>query len=125
MGYIVNYLADKGIMKIKVSGKLNFAMAEKYSKELLKEAKENNCRKFLIDHSETEAKDGINKLHASGDELQQFGFKNTDRLAIIIAYSGSDEDLLDPASQNNRWCKLKYFFKDDIEKALDWLNSEL
>jgi len=123
MGYSVNYLSDKNIINIKVEGKLNFGMAEKYSKEALKEARENECANYLLDHSKTETKGGINKLHASGDELQQFGFKNTDRIAIIITNSGKDDDLLDPVSQNSRWSKLKYFFTNDMEKAIEWLNN--
>lgn len=123
MGYSVEYLADKNIICIKVQGKLNFQMAERYSKEALKEARQNDCSKYILDHSETEVRGGINKLHASGDELQQFGFKNSDHIAIIIANFGNESDLLDPVTQNSRWSKLKYFYTADINKAYEWLNN--
>ena len=83
MKYSVEYLPDKEIVSVKINGRLNYKFAEQYSKEAVRLANINDCDKFLFNHTETILNgDGMN-LHATGDELQQFGFKNNDRVAII------------------------------------------
>lgn len=121
MNYEVNYIADKKIVNVKMNGRMSFKIAEQYSKEALKLARQNDCTKFLLDHTETIMQGGSNQIHASGEELQQFGFKNTDRIAVLIANYGDDSDLLDPVNQNSRWSTLKYFYSDGIENAFGWL----
>lgn len=121
MNYSVNYIPDKKIVSVKNKGRLNFRIAEKYSTEAIKEARQNDCSKFLFDHSETVLKEGVNQIHARGDELQQFGFKDTDRIAIIIADAGDDSDLLENANLNAKWSRLKYFYSDKYDEAINWL----
>ena len=121
MKYTVDYIADKKIVDIKMKGRLNFQIAEEYSKEAIKLARQNDCTKFLIDHTGTTMQGGINKIHASGEELQQFGFKNTDRIAVVITNLGDDSNLLEPVNQNSRWSVLKYFYTDNTQEAFDWL----
>ena len=121
MEYKVEYLNDKRIISIKMKGRLSFQMAEKYSKEAIKLAHQNDCTYFLFDHSETEMQAGINKIHTSGEELQQFGFKDKDRIAIVISNDNQDLNSLQPASHNSRWSVFKYFYADDIQEAFNWL----
>ena len=63
----------------------------------------------------------VNKIHAAGEELQQFGFKNTDRIAIVIANPDNNPNLVETINQNSRWSVLKYFDVDKIQTAFDWL----
>ena len=121
MGYTVDYLPDKKIVSVKMKGRLNFQIAEKYSREAVKLAHQHDCTKFLFDHAETTIQGGINKLHMDGEELQQFGFKNTDRIAIVIANLGFDSNSPESLNQNNRWSILKYFCADNIPGAFNWL----
>jgi hypothetical protein len=121
MEYRVDYLPDKKIIGIKMKGRLNFQIAEKYSEEAVKLARENDCKKFLIDHTETIMQGGVNKIHAAGDELVEFGFKNTDRIAIVIANQENGKNLLNSVNKNSRWSVLKYFYADDMQEAFDWL----
>jgi hypothetical protein len=123
MKYTVNYIENEKVVGVKINGRLNFKIAEQYSKEALKLARQNDCTKFLFDHTETIMQVGSNQIHASGEELQQFGFKNTDRIAIVIADHGDDSNLLDPINQNSRWSTLKYFYSDSIKNAFDWLSE--
>ncbi len=121
MKYSVDYLQDKNIVIIKMKERLNFQIAEQYSKEAIKVAHQNDCTKFLFDHTKTTLRDGINKIHMDGEELQQFGFKNTDRIAVVVANLNYDSNLSVPESQNSRWSTLKYFSADNIQEALNWL----
>lgn len=121
MGYLVEYLPDKKIVGIKMKGRINFQTAEKYSKEALKLARQNECSKFLIDHVHTSQKEGVKKFHTDGDVLQQFGFVNTDRIAIIISNPDSETITPEIYSQNSRWSMIKYFYSDNIQEAYDWL----
>ncbi|MCX6175540.1 MAG: hypothetical protein NTZ27_12375 [Ignavibacteriales bacterium] len=121
MGYTTDYLPDKKIVSVKMKGRLNFQIVEQYSKEAVKLAHQHDCTKFLLDHTETTIQGGINKLHTDGEELQQFGFKNTDRIAIVIANLGFDSKSPESINQNNRWSILKYFCADNILEAFNWL----
>ena len=121
MDYTIDYLTDKKIVSVKMTGRLNFQIAEQYSTEAVKLARQNNCTKFLIDHTGTTVRGRIDKIYAAGEELQQFGFINTDHIAIIIADLGSNPDLLENVNQNSRWSIVKYFNADNLQAAFDWL----
>lgn len=120
MDYKIDYLAEKDIVTVKMSGRLNYGIAEKYSKEAIKLAHQNKCSKFVFDHSDT-LPVGITKIHTSGEELQQFGFKDTDRIAVIISKKSEDSGLLKSYSQNSRMSVIKYFITGNRQKALTWL----
>jgi hypothetical protein len=121
MGYTLDYLPDKDIISVKIKGRLNFQVAEKYSKAASKLAHKNECTKILIDHTETTLEQGIYKIHTSGDELQQFGFNNTDFIAIVVANEAIDCNLQDSVSKNSHWSVIKYFYADQLKEAYDWL----
>ena len=121
MSYSIDYLADKGIVEIKIDGRLNFKTAEQYSKEAVNLGRHNNCTKFLFDHSNTTKQIGITKIHATGEELQQFGFKDSDRVAIIISNSSNESELPEAENQNSRLSLSKYFYEDNITEAFNWL----
>jgi hypothetical protein len=121
MEYTVDYLTDKQIVAVKMTGRVNFHIAEQYSKDAVKLARQYNCTKFLFDHTETIIQGGINKIHMLGEELQQFGFTNTDKIAIVVANSIYDDNSQEHVNQNSRWCVLKYFSADNIQETYTWL----
>ena len=84
MEYTIDYLEGKKIVLVKVKGRVNFQIVQQYSIEAIKRAREYNCKKYLIDHSKTSLEAKIYKLHTDGDALQKFGFKTTDKIAIVI-----------------------------------------
>ncbi len=120
MEYTVEYLPDKKIVSVRISERLNFQIAENYSKDAIKLARRNECNKFIIDHSGSQVR-GIQNIHADGDQLQQFGFTSSDRIAIVIAHLEDESGLPDPATKNSRWSVLKYFYSNQIDDALEWL----
>ena len=121
MQYTIDFMTDKNIVEVKMKGRLNFQISEKYSRDAVKIARKNDCAKFLIDHSETTMEGGIHKIHTAEAELQQFGFKNTDRVAIIITNLEKDPGLVESLNPNVRWCILKYFDASRVEDAYNWL----
>ena len=123
MGYSLDYISDKNIVVVKIKGRLNFQIAEKYSKEASKLAHKNECTKILIDHTETSLQGGIYKIHTSGDEMQQFGFNNTDYIAVVVAKEDVDSNLHEPVSKNSHWSVIKYFYSDKLQDAYDWLSG--
>ena len=123
MNYTVDYLPDKKLVSIKIKGRLNFHIVGEYSKEALKLARENDCTSFLLDHIETTRNPGITNLHTSGDELQQFGFKNTDRIAIVLGDHTEELDFPGSESLNSHWSIFKIFYSNDIKEASDWLHE--
>jgi hypothetical protein len=123
MKYEVNFIADKKLVIIKNMGGLNFAKANQYSIEARKLADLNNCNKYLFDHTDTAFEFGTYRLHTDGAALENFGFKNSDRVAIIIS-SESDRHLLNNNKVFNsaKWCNLKYF--DFFKEAENWLAKD-
>ncbi|MFH1196067.1 MAG: hypothetical protein V1720_10155 [bacterium] len=123
MEYVIDYLPDKGYVAVKNVGRLNFQKAEKYSKDAIKLARQNDCSKFLFDHRATKISGGVNKIHTYGEELQQFGFKDTDHIAIILSDKNDDFGKPDQMDQNSRWSDIKYFSGDNFKEADTWLAS--
>ncbi len=122
MDYAIDYESEKNFIDIKVKGKLNFKLAEKYSVEALKIAHENSCHKFLINHTETKLEGaGIYKLHTDGAALEKFGFKEFDKIAIVISHIKDDRLFFEKIEHNAKWSNFKYF--DNIEEAVNWLNT--
>jgi hypothetical protein len=121
MDYSVDYLPDKNIVSVKMKGRLNFHIAEQYSKDAVKLAHQYKCTRFIFDHTATTLNGGISKIHMLGEELQQFGFKNTDRIAIIVTNPDFDDNSQEHVSQNSRWSVLKYFNPDNIQETYTWL----
>ena len=121
MGYSLEYITEEKIVSLKIMGRLNFKIAEKYSKEASKLAHKNNCTKILIDHTETSLHNGIYKIHTSGDEMQQFGFNNFDKIAVVISAEAVDSSIKEPAGKNSHWSLIKYFYADKLQEAYDWL----
>ena len=122
MQYMVDYLPDKDIVTITMTGRLSFQIAEKYSVEAVKLGRQHECNKFLFDHTETIMQSNDN-IYASGGELQEFGFGNTDRIAIVLSSLTRDSSLREPVTQNSRWSTTKYFNKENKQKAYDWLQE--
>lgn len=121
MEYTVDYIPEIKIVSIKVTGRVNFQMAEKYSKEAVKLARQKDCSRFLFDFIDATKHGRINRLHTAGEEFQQFGFRNTDRMALVVSSMNDYSNLLAPANQNSRWSVLKYFSANEMKNAFDWL----
>ena len=94
-------------------------MVQQYSIEAIKLAHEYNCEKFLINHTKTSLEAGIYKIHTDGDALEQFGFKSSDKIAIVISSDQSDSQFFETTDSNVKWSNFKYF--NTIEKAVRWL----
>ena len=119
MSYTINYLKDKEIVQVKVQGRVNYSLAQQYSIEAIKLAREYNCKKFLINHTKTLLEAGIYKLHTDGDALEEFGFNSSDKIAIVISSDKKDSHLFETSDSNVKWSNFKYF--NTIEKAYVWL----
>jgi hypothetical protein len=119
MTYTINYLEDKKIVKVNIQGRVNFRIAQQYSIEAKKLAHEYNCKKFLINHAKTLMEAGIIKIHTDGDALEQFGFKSSDKIAIVISSDKNDSHFFETTDSNVKWSKVKYF--NAVGKAVRWL----
>jgi len=119
MEYTIEYLEDKNIVQVKVKGRVNYQLAEKYSTEARKLAHEYNCIKYLINHSKTSLEANIYKIHTDGDALEKFGFKSTDKIAIVISRNRDDLRFNEATDVNVKWSNFKYF--DSSKEAVRWL----
>ena len=119
MEYTVEYLEDEKIVQVKVKGRVNFQIAEQYSMEARKLAHEYNCKKYLINHSKTSLEANIYKRHTDGDALEKFGFKHTDKVAIVISRDRDDLRFSEATDANVKWSNFKYF--GDSKEAVRWL----
>jgi hypothetical protein len=122
MEYTVEYLEDEKIVQVKVKGRVNFQIAEQYSMEARKLAHEYNCKKYLINHSKTSLEANIYKIHTDGDALEKFGFKHTDKVAIVISRDRDDLRFSEATDANVKWSNFKYF--GDSKEAVRWLAKE-
>ncbi len=123
MEYSIDYLEDKNIVQVKVKGRVNFQIAQQYSIEAKKLAHEYNCRKFLINHTKTLLEANIYKIHTDGDALEQFGFKSTDKIAVVISRDQDDLLFSEATDANVKWSNFKYF--DSVKEAVRWLAIKL
>jgi len=123
MTYTIDYLEDKTIIHIKVKGRVNFQIAEKYSKEAVKIARDKDCSKFIVDHKETSINANKTNIYCTGEDLQQFGFRSSDKIAIIIKVLKNSSSLKDAKGDNINWSTFKYFGMNEIEKAYNWLTG--
>ena len=119
MEYTVEYLEDNKIVQVKVKGRVNFQIAEQYSNEARKLAHEYKCKKYLINHSKTSLEANIYKIHTDGDALEKFGFKNTDKIAIVISRDRDDLRFSEATDANVKWSTFKYF--DSAKETVHWL----
>jgi len=119
MEYTIEYLEDKKIVQVKIKGRVNFQLAEQYSKESRKLAHEYDCKKYLINHSKTSLEANIYKIHTDGDALEKFGFKHTDKIAIVISRDRDDLRFSEATDSNVKWSNFKYF--GDAKEAVQWL----
>ena len=122
MSYNLIYLDDSNIVKVAVTGRLNFGMVQQYLKEALKLAHENNCTKYLLDHTETLRETDAFKLHTDGDTLEKFGFKSNDKMAVVISDDPSEDQSLQTEKSNVKWSNTKYF--KSVDGAMKWLQEE-
>lgn len=123
MKYTVEYSPEKEVVTLNIQGRLNFQFVEQYSKEAVKLARINDCKKFLLNLKDITLRKEMINLHTTGDELQQFGYKNTDRVAILIGNRASVRNFQDLGNINSNWSTIKYFFSDHIIDAFEWLNE--
>lgn len=119
MSYTINYLEDKKIVQVKIQGRINFRIVQQYSIDAVKLAHEYNCKKFLIDHSNTILETGVYKIHTDGDALEKFGFNSSDKIAIVISSRKKDNHFFETTDSNVKWSNFKYF--NTIENAVSWL----
>ena len=119
MEYTIEYLEDKKIVQVKVKGRVNFQIAQQYSMEARKLAHEYNCKKYLINHSKTSLEANIYKIHTDGDTMEKFGFKNNEKVAIVISRDRDDLRFSEATDANIKWSNFKYF--DSVKEAVRWL----
>ena len=119
MEYTIDYLEDKKFVQVKVKGRVNFQIAEQYSNEARKLAHEYKCKKYLINHSKTSLEANIYKIHTDGDALENFGFKNTDKIAIVISRDRDNLRFSETTDANVKWSNFKYF--GSVKDAIHWL----
>lgn len=123
MKYTVEYSPENEVVTLNIHGRLNFQIVEQYSKEAVKLARINDSKKFLLNLKEITLRKEMINLHTTGDELQQFGYKNTDRVAILIGNRASVRNFQDHGNINSSWSTIKYFFSDHIVDAYEWLKE--
>ena len=122
MSYTINYLEDKKIVQVKIQGRVNFGIVQEYSIDTVKVGHDYNCKNYLIDHSNTTREAGVYKIHTDGDALHRFGFKITDKIAIVISDDKKDSHLFEVKDANIKWSNFKYF--NDDAKAFQWLEED-
>ena len=122
MEYTLEYLENIKTVQVVVSGRVNFKLAQQYSLQAIKLARENNCKKYLINHLKTLSEEGVYKLHTDGDALEKFGFKSGDKLAVVISRGKNNHYFGDETDTNAKWCTFKYF--DSVAIAVLWLTEE-
>jgi len=119
MNYEIKYLDDKKIVRVKIQGRLNFSLVQKYSVEALKLARGNNCSKFLLDHTGSLLEAGVYKLHTDGDTMEQFGFKSNDKIAVVISVDHSPAHIWNARKSNVKFSNIQYF--NSVDESIKWL----
>jgi hypothetical protein len=51
--------------------------------------------------------------------MEKFGFKNTEKVAIVISHTRDDLRFSEATDANIKWSNFKYF--DSVKEAVRWL----
>ena len=119
--YTIDYLIDEKIICISIFGRLDYQSAMNYSKKALSLAKKKSCSSFIFDHRFTIFPGKSMNFHTSEEELQQFGFISSDKIAIVIQEQRDNYKFEEQKSRNMSWSILKYFYSNNISNAISWL----
>lgn len=119
MGYKLSFHEGRNIVHVIIRGRVNFGTVQQYSTEAIKLAHENNCTKFLFDHTDTLPEAGGYKLHTDGDALEHFGFRSSDKIAFVVSGDYDSNHINDSSKSNVKWSDTRYF--NNEAEAIDWL----
>ncbi|MBK7981830.1 MAG: hypothetical protein IPK06_17835 [Ignavibacteriae bacterium] len=121
--YTIDYLIDEKIICISVFGRLDFQSAMNYSKKAIVLGKKKGCCSFIFDHRYSISPGKALNFHTSEDELQQFGFISSDKIAIVVQEQRDGYKIDEQKYRNMSWSILKYFYSNNISTAITWLTK--
>jgi hypothetical protein len=122
LNWIIDYIADKNIVKVTTSGFITWDEQKKMVEEIVKFGEEKGAGLFLTDHRNLVQ--GLSILQI--DDLPQFhkqvGVKPSDKIAIL--YAPKDEDQFKFFQSVSFLASLNFKIFTDEKEAMDWLLEE-
>ncbi len=117
----IDYVKDKGIVRVKTSGQRGRDDKKKLSEEALAAGRKRDVNAFLLDQKETAFGLSVREIDRLLGVLRDTGFSVTDRMAILVnpdsLRSGSFRFLQDVLSLGS----LQVQVFNDTEEATAWL----
>lgn len=124
MNWEIDYVKDKGIVKVKTSGQRSRDDTKRLSEEALVAGREKNVNVFLLDQKETAFGLSVLEIDRLPSVLRDTGFSVRDWMAVLInpdsLKSSSFRFLQDVLSL--RSLQLQVF--NDTEEATAWLKAK-
>ncbi len=121
MEYTVEYLAEKGYAKGRITGPVVMGSIRECAVEVFAVAAAHDCRKVLVDSSEATAETGISDIHGFYSRLEQFGCDRRMSVAIVFRDASGMDQFIETVARN-RGFGLKVF--PVLEDAEAWLVGE-
>jgi len=121
MGVTAQYQPKRNLISVQTEGDLNNIVLKNAACEAFKLASEHDCRRFLLDSTESvivETTIGIFQFAAG---LEQLGLRRTDWVAVVVARDLDDHRFFETAARNRGWRRIHYF--STLEAATEWLEQ--
>jgi hypothetical protein len=124
MNWEIDYVEDKGIVKVKTSGQRSRDDIKRFSEETLAAGRKKDVNAFLLDQKETAFGLSVLEIDRLPSVLRDTGFSARDRMAVLIntdsLKSRSFSFLQDVLSLGS--LQIQVF--NDTEKATAWLKAK-
>jgi hypothetical protein len=123
MPYSIEYENTLGLIKTKVTGKIQADITRMLVAEAITLGRSNQCHAYLFDIREAAVLDKGFKAFEFMAGLDSLGFSETeDRVAIVFSSRAEVYHFSETVARNTGWPFICYFF--DPEKAEEWLVNE-
>ena len=117
---VFEYLEDKGIDMVKLSGTYNFDVENDLHKEMASQHKKHNAKKSLWDFREAEVMGNTMSLYKRPERYEQSGLKRSTKAALLLKELNKDWLFLEDVCVNRGW-NIKLFI--DYDAAIEWLTK--
>ena len=120
MSHEFEYLEDKSITLIKISGTYNFAMETDFLKEMISIIKEHNSKGSLWDCREGEFVGDTATLYDRPKLYEHLDMHRARRRALVVKELNQDLQFFENVCVNRGW-SIKLFI--DYDAAIKWLTE--
>lgn len=121
MEWIIEYIAEQGLMYIKTKGILTRESANAMLKDVVQAMNQHQCCKQLVDHRETKFELSVLEYYERPQVNKEIGMSHVWKVGMVFKELNQNTNFMETVFRN-RGYNFQQF--DDIEEARKWVLSE-